>query len=196
MKSADNFRFLRVLVLERAPRYWCVYPLRQNQGPVPVLHYCFLVVPPLSLHPLPPLLVVVQSASPVRPFVTPWTAACVFPVLHHLPVFTQTHVHWIGNTIQPSHPLHTLLLLPSIFPSIRGFSNELALRARWSKSWSFSFRINPSNEYSGLIPWLATVWKVSVPRSPTGSCSVSIPVPICTNYHVLNRQNRHLFVLQ
>ena len=76
MKSADNFRFLRVLVLERAPRYWCVYPLRQNQGPVPVLHYCFLVVPPLSLHPLPPLLVVVQSASPVRPFVTPWTAAC------------------------------------------------------------------------------------------------------------------------
>ena len=119
-----------------------------------------------------------------------------FPVLHNLLVFAQTHVHWIGNTIQPSHPLHTLLLLPSIFPSIRVFSNELALCIRWPKSWSFSFRINPSNEYSGLIPRLATVWKVSVPRSPTESCSVSIPVPIYTNYHVFNRQNRHLFVLQ
>ena len=78
MKSADNFHFLRVLVLERAQRYWYVYPLRQNQDLVPVSHYCFLAVPPLSLHPLPappPPIVVVQSASPVLPFVTPWTTA-------------------------------------------------------------------------------------------------------------------------
>ena len=51
-------------------------------------------------------------------------------------------------TLSSSHPL---LLLPSIFPSIRIFSNELALRIRWPKYWSFSFSISPSNEYSGLI---------------------------------------------
>ena len=53
--------------------------------------------------------------------------------------------------IQPSHPLSSLLLLPSIFPSIRVFSNESALRIRWPKYWSFSFSIIPTNVYSGLI---------------------------------------------
>ena len=61
------------------------------------------------------------------------------PVLHHLPEFAQTHVHWVMDAIQPSHPLS----LPSIFPSIRAFSNDLALHIRWSKYWSFS--ISPSN---------------------------------------------------
>ena len=70
------------------------------------------------------------------------------PVLHHLLELAQTHVHWGGDAIQPSHPL---LLLPPIFPSIRVFSNESALRIRWPKYWSFSFSISPSNEYSGLI---------------------------------------------
>ena len=58
------------------------------------------------------------------------------------------------STIMPSNHLtlcHPLLLLPSIFPSIRGFSNESALRIRWPKYWSFSFSISPSNEHSGLI---------------------------------------------
>ena len=68
-----------------------------------------------------------------------------FPVLHHLQEFAQTHVHWVGD------PLSTLLLLPSIFPSTRDFSNESALPTRWPKYWSFSFSISPSNEYSGLI---------------------------------------------
>ena len=68
----------------------------------------------------------------------------LFPVLHHLPKFAQTHV-------QPFHPLSPLLLLPSIFPSIRIFSSESAFRIRWLKYWSFNFSISPSNEYSGLI---------------------------------------------
>ena len=74
-----------------------------------------------------------------------------FPVLHYLPEFVQTHVHWVGDAIQLSHPLSPPLLLPSIFPRIRGFSNELVLPIRWPKYWSFSFSISRSNEYSGLI---------------------------------------------
>ena len=74
-----------------------------------------------------------------------------FPVLHCLPEFAQSRVHWV---VMPYNHLifcHPLLLLPSIFPSIRIFSNESALRIRWPKYWSFSFSINPSNEYSGFI---------------------------------------------
>ena len=73
------------------------------------------------------------------------------PVLHYLLELAQTHVHWVGDAIQPSHPLSPLLLLPLIFPGIRVFSNESALLIRWPKYWSFSFSISPSNEYSVLI---------------------------------------------
>ena len=72
--------------------------------------------------------------------------------------FTQTHVHWVSDVIQPCNPLSSLLLLPSIFPSIRVFSNESTLHIRWPKYWSFSFSISPSTEYSGLtsfrMDWL------------------------------------------
>ena len=71
-----------------------------------------------------------------------------FPVHHQLPEFTQTHLHWVGDAIWPSH---RPLLLPSIFPSIRVFSSESVLPIRWPKYWSFNFNISPSNEYSGLI---------------------------------------------
>ena len=74
-----------------------------------------------------------------------------FPVHRQLLESTQTHVHRVGDAIQPSHPYHPLLLLPSIFPSITVFSSESALRKRWPKDWSFSFSISPSIEYSGLI---------------------------------------------
>ena len=74
-----------------------------------------------------------------------------FPVLHHLPEFAQTHVHWVGDVIQPSHALLSLLFLPSIFPSIRVFSSGLALCIRWPKYWSFSFSISSFNECSRLI---------------------------------------------
>ena len=73
------------------------------------------------------------------------------PVHHHLPEFTQTHVHWVGDAIQPSHPLPSPFLLPPIPPSIRVFSNESTLPMRWPKYWSFSFSIIPSKEHTGLI---------------------------------------------
>ena len=70
-----------------------------------------------------------------------------FPVLHHLEELAQTHVHWISDAIQPSHPLSS----PSIFPTFKVISNDLALRIRWPKHWSFSFSLSLSHEYSGLI---------------------------------------------
>ena len=69
------------------------------------------------------------------------------PVHHHLPEFTQTHVHQVGDAIQPSHPLSS----PSPPTLNLSFSNKSVLRIRWPKYWSFSFSINPSNEYSKLI---------------------------------------------
>ena len=74
-----------------------------------------------------------------------------FPVHYQLLQLAQTHVLRIGDATQPSHPLSSLLLLPSILPSIRVFSNESVLHIRCPKYWSFSFSISPSNEYSGLI---------------------------------------------
>ena len=77
------------------------------------------------------------------------------PVHHQLPESTQTHVHGFGHeSVMPSSHLilcHPLLLLTSISPSIRVFSNESALRIRWPKYWSFSFSISPSDEHPGLI---------------------------------------------
>ena len=75
----------------------------------------------------------------------------VFPIHHQLPEPAQTHVHRLSDAIQPSHLFHSILFPPSVFPSIRVFSSELVLCIRWSKYWSFSFSISPSNEYSGLI---------------------------------------------
>ena len=65
--------------------------------------------------------------------------------------FATTHVHWVGDAIQLSHLCHPLLLLSSVFPSVKVFNNELALRIKWQKYWSFSFSLGPSNACSGLI---------------------------------------------
>ena len=72
-----------------------------------------------------------------------------FRVFHYVPEFAQTHIHGFDDAIQAPHPVCPLVLLPSIFPSIRIFLSESALHIRWPKYWSFHIR--PSNEYSGLI---------------------------------------------
>ena len=94
----------------------------------------------------------VQSLSCIHLFVTPWTAA-------HQASLSVTNSQSLlklmsFESVMPSNHLilcHPIFFLPSIFPSIRVFSNELALHIRWPKYWSFSFSISPSNEYSGLI---------------------------------------------
>ena len=94
----------------------------------------------------------VQSLSHVRLFATPWTAARQAS----LSITTTRSLLKLMSIelVMPSNHLilcHPLLLPPLIFPRIRVFSNELALRLRWPKDWSFSFSISPSNDYSGLI---------------------------------------------
>ena len=116
-----------------------------------------------------------QSLSRVRLFVTSWTAACQASLsitnsqslLKLMPV----------KLVMPSDHLilcHSLLLLPSIFPSIRVFYNESVLRIRWPKYWSFSFNISPSNEYSGLISF--SIVLIESPCCPRDS-QESFPTP-------------------
>ena len=93
--------------------------------------------------------VVVQSLSCVSLFVTPWAAApqasLSFTIPQSLLKFMSIELVMLSNHLILSH---SLLLLPSVFPSISVFSNEPALRIRWPKYWSFSFSISPTSEYS------------------------------------------------
>ena len=73
------------------------------------------------------------------------------PVHHQLPEFTQTHVHWVGDAIQPSHPLSSPSPPAPNSSQHQSFSNESTLRMRWPKYWSFSFSIIPSKQHPGLI---------------------------------------------
>ena len=73
------------------------------------------------------------------------------PVHQQLPESTQTHVRYVGDAIQPSHPFSSPFPPALYFLSIRVFSNESALCIKWPKYWSFSFNISPSNEHPGLI---------------------------------------------
>ena len=94
----------------------------------------------------------VQSLSHVQLFVTPWTAAlqASLSITNSRSLLKLTSIE---SVIPSNHLLlcHPLLLLPSIFPSIRVFSNESALCIGWAKYWSFSFSISPSNEHLGLL---------------------------------------------
>ena len=104
----------------------------------------------------------VQSLSHVQLFVTPWTAACHASLSitnsWSLPKLMPIELVMPSNHLTLFCPL---LLLPSVFPSIRIFANESSLRIRWPKYWSFNFNISPSNEYSGLISF-RTDWLISL----------------------------------
>ena len=112
-------------------------PQTQNSGRFKVRHHAFSSV---------------QSFSHVRLFVTPWTVACQ-PSLSIINSWSLLKLMSIESVMPSNHLIlcHPYLLLPSIFPRIRIFSNESALHIRWPKYRSFSFSISPSNEYSGLI---------------------------------------------
>ena len=96
---------------------------------------------------------------------TPWTVAhqtfLSFTISQNLLRFISSESMMLSNHLILCHPL---LLMPSIFPSIRVFSNELALSIGWSKYWSFSFSISPSNVYSGLIFFLGLTGLILQPK--------------------------------
>ena len=119
-----------------------------------------------------------------------------FSVHHQLPEFTQTHVHWVSDAIQPSYPL--LSPSPSAFnlSSIRVFANEAALHIRWPKYWSFSFNISPSNEYSGLISfrmdWLHLLAVQGTLKSHLQHHSSKISILPCWAFFIV--QLSHLYI--
>ena len=126
--------------------YWSGVPCFPTQGSNPGFPNCRQIIYYLS-HQRSPFKGYQFSSVPRSCLTLCSPMDCSIP---GLPVhcqfsdFTQTHVHWVRDAIQPSHPLHPLLL-PSIFPSISVFSNESVLCIRWQKYWSFSFNISPSN---------------------------------------------------
>ena len=97
------------------------------------------------------------------------------PVHHQLPESTQTHVHWVSDATQPSHPLSSPSPTAFNLSQHQGLSNESVLCIKWPKYWSFNFSISPSNEYSGLISFRMD-WLDGSPCSPRDS-QESSPTP-------------------
>ena len=129
------------------------------------------------------VVIVVLFLSCVQLFVTPWTAACQAPL--------SSSVSWsflrfmsIESVMLSNHLILCcpLLLLPSIFPSIRVFSNESALCIRWPKYWSFSYSSSPSKEYSGLIFFRMDWFDLLAVQ---GTLEESSPAPRCKGINSL-----------
>ena len=97
------------------------------------------------------------------------------PVHHQLPESTQTHVHWVSDATQPSHPLSSPSPTAFNLSQHQGLSNESVLCIKWPKYWSFNFSISPSNEYSGLISFRMD-WLDGSPCCPRDS-QESSPTP-------------------
>ena len=108
------------------------------------------------------------------------------PVHHHLPDFTQTHVHPVSDAIQPSHLLSSPSPPAPIPPSIRVFSNESTLRMRWAKYWSFSFSIISSKEIPGLtsfrMDWLDLLAIQGILKSLLQYYSSKAPILQCSAF--------------
>ena len=117
--------------------------------PIPLIHVSVCIPVPYYIHDY---IVAVQPLSQVQLFATPWTAACQAS-LSFTVSWSLLKLLSIESVMTSNHPIdcHPLLLLPSIFPRIRVFSNGSVLRIRWPNYWSFSFSISPSNKYSGMI---------------------------------------------
>ena len=139
----------------------------------------------------------VQLLSRVRLFATPWTTACQasLSITNSRSLPKPMSV----ESVMPSNhliPCCLLLLLPSIFPSIRVFSNESALRIRWPKYWSFSFNISPSNEHSGLISfrmdWLDFLAVQGTLKSLLQHHSSKAPILLCLAFFIVQLSHPYM----
>ena len=115
-----------------------------------------------------------------------------FPVHQQLLELAQTHVRWVGDAIQPSHPLSS----PSIFPSITVFSKESVLHVRWPKYWSFSCSISPSNDYSGLtsfrMNWLYLLAVQGTLKSFLQCHSSKASILWCSAFFIVQLSHAHV----
>ena len=129
----------------------------------------------------------VQLLSWVWLFAAPWTAAhqASLSITNSRSLLKLVSI----ESVMPSNHLvlcHPLLLLPSIFPSIRVFSNESALHIRWPKCWSFSFSICPSNEYSGLISFRTDWFDLPAVQGTLKSLLQHYTVYVCHSFLLIN----------
>ena len=141
----------------------------------------------------------VQSLSRVRLFASPWTAARQAS----LSITNAWSMLKLMSTesVMPSNHLilcHPFLLLPSIFPSIRVFSNESALHIRWPKFWNFSFSISPSNEHPGLIcfrmDWLDLLAVQGTLKSLLQHHSSKAPILRCSAFFVVQLSHPYMTI--
>ena len=138
----------------------------------------------------------VQSLSHVRIFATPWTAACQASLSI---TNSQSLLRLMSiESVMPSNHFilcRPLLLLPSIFPSIRVFSSESVLHIKWPKYWNFSFSINPSNEYSGLISfrmdWLDLLAVQGTLKSLLQHHSLKASILWCSSFYMIQLTSVH-----
>ena len=119
-----------------------------------------------------------------------------FPVHHQLPELAQTHVHRVGDAIHHLVLCRPLLLLPSIFSSIRVFSNESVLRIRWLKYWSFSSSFSLSKEYSRLISfgmdWLDLLAVQGIPKSLLQHHSSKASILRCSAFFIVQLSHPYM----
>ena len=119
-----------------------------------------------------------------------------FPVHHQLSEFTQTHVHRVSDAIQPSHPLLSPSPLTLNISQHQVFSSELVLHIRWQKYWSFSFSINPSNEYSGLISfriyWLGLLAVQGTLKILLQHHSLKVSIIRCSAFFIVQLSHSHM----
>ena len=139
----------------------------------------------------------VQSLSHVQLFVTPWTAACQASLSN---TNSQNLLKLMSvESVMPSNHLilcHPHLLLPSIFPSIKVFSNESVLRIRWPKYWSFSFSSSPPNEHPGLISfrmdWLDLLAVQGIPKSLLQHHSSKASILQCSAFFIVQLSHPYM----
>ena len=150
--SFPFFSLLLPSLCFQTPRRWFPASVRVLGPAYPVAPNTYFLLGLCHILALPSEIVVVQSLSCVRLFVTPWTAVCQaslsFTISRSLLIFMSSRSMMPSNHLILCCPL---VFLPSIVPSIRVFSNQSALHIRRPKYWSFSFRVSPSREYLGFI---------------------------------------------
>ena len=139
----------------------------------------------------------VQSLSCVQLFVTSMDCSTPgFPVHRQLPELAQTLIHQVSMPSNHFILCHPCLLLPSIFPSIRVFSDESDLSIRWPKYWSFSFSISPSNEHPGLISfrmdWLALLIRQGTLKSLLQHHSAKASILLCLAFFIVQLSHPYM----